>query len=232
MQATERIGPGFWLTALRVYRKDLLLEWKSPIGLLATLVFALILATIYHFSLDDNIFKDSSNLTGLMLATLFFAVTISAGRASQADLEAGSQHQALLSPGDNSGYYIGKVASLWQIQLGFILIFVPMYQLLLTGRFASNIESYLQPYFVLSGSALSLACLGILLAGVSRANRLKELILPLILLPVSLPVLMIAANLLSSGDFSTIKIIALLAPAGLYGGLGALIYFIIADDGN
>lgn len=226
--------PGFWITLFRIYRKDTLLEWKSPAGLISTLLFAMVLAVIYHYSIEDTVFRNRANLNGVMLATLFFASSISASRNAFAETEAGALRIHLMSRCDPSGYYLGKVAALWQLQILFVLLYVPLYFIFLTGRLFQTAQEFYVPVLVLSLAALSLSALGVVLSYIARGNRMKEVLFPLLLLPVSIPVFMAASLSMRSlqADFSAAfaPIIALLAPAGLYCGLGSLFYFILASD--
>ncbi len=201
------------------------------------LLFALTLAALYHYAMDDSVFRDLGNLHGVMLATLFFAATIGSGRNIHTETEAGALRAALMHPADPSGYYLGKVLAIWQFQLLFLMIYIPAYQLLLTGRFSDRFADYWLPFTGLGLASLSLAALGVMLAYISRGSRMKEILFPLLLLPASLPVFILTTAFLADardggqGAMLTIPaILTLLAPAGLYCGLGSLLYYVMAAD--
>lgn len=226
-------APGFFLSLGRIYWKDTRLEWKNPAGFVALLLFALVLVAIYHYAIDESVFRTARNLHGIMLATLFFASTIHAGRNVQAEGEAGALRVALMAPADASGYYLGKVLAIWQSKLVFIAVYIPLYQLFLTGTFAGG-HAFWVPFATLASAGLSLAALGVMLAYIARGSQLKEVLFPLLLLPSALPVFILSVGVLKSstaeGGIDLSAIITLLAPAGLYCGLGSLLYYMLAAE--
>ena len=229
-------APGFWLTLWRVYKKDTALEWKSPVGILSSVLFALILAALYNYSMLADTFKQTANLHGIMLATLFFSSTLVSGRNIHFEKEGGALRIMLISPADAAGYYLGKVLSLWQLQTLFCVIYIPLYILLLQGRLPANPSEVLVPGVFLALAALSLSALGIMLSYISSGNRMREIILPLLLLPASLPVFMLAADAMrqtfrnGGGALDPAQILVLLAPAGIFCALGSLLYYTLAAD--
>lgn len=229
-------APGFFLSMARIYWKDTRLEWKNPAGLIALILFALVLVAIYHYAIDESVFRTARNLHGIMLATLFFASTIHAGRNIQAETEAGALRVALMAPADAAGYYLGKVLAIWQSKLVFIILYIPLYQLFLTGLLSGG-NAFWIPFATLACAGLSLAALGVMLAYIARGSQLKETLFPLLLLPSALPVFILSVGVLKSssganndGALDWAAIITLLAPAGLYCGLGSLLYYMLAAE--
>ncbi len=230
-------APGFWQTLWRVYKKDTVLEWRSPVGLFSVLLFAMILAAVYNYAMAESTFRQVRNLHGIMLATLFFASTIVSGRNIHFEKEGGALRNMLMSPADPAGYFLGKVAALWQLQIAFCVVFVPLYHLMLTGR-PPGWREFQLPLLFLGMAALSLAALGIMLSYVAAGNRLRELVLPLLQLPTSLPVFMLAADGLavssaaaSGGEaFAWNHFLILIAPAAILCAIGCLLYHSMAAD--
>jgi heme exporter protein B len=232
--------PGFFVTLWRIYRKDTALEWKSPAGLVSLLLFSLVLVAVYHYAMDDSVFRATRNLNGIMLATLFFASTIQSGRNIHAETEAGALRVALMAPADASGYYLGKVLSIWQSKLIFIALYIPLYQLFLTGLIGANAAAFGVPFVGLSLAALSLAALGVMLAYIARGSRLKEILFPLLLLPAALPVFILTVDFLQNAQAATATVglaalplramAPLVGPAGLYCAVGSLLYYAMASE--
>lgn len=228
--------PGFWLTLWRIYRKDTRLEWKNPAGFISTFLFAVTLAALYHYSMDEKVFQNRYNLNGILLATLFFSSTIVAGRNIHFEKESGALRVVLMSPLDSAGYFLGKTAALFQLLIIFIILYTPVYFLLLTGRFVIRAEDLLIPCLFLSAAALSLSALGIILTYVASGNRMKDLILPLLILPASIPVFMLANQGLHDTlndltvESAVRHLIVLLAPGAIYCSIGCLLYSFVAAD--
>jgi len=221
------VHPGFFLSLWRVYKKDTALEFRNPAGMIASLLFAFLLAVIYHYSMSEGAFSDRRNLNGLMLATLFFSSSLLAGRNLQFEKEGGAIRILVNSPVDTAGYYLGKVLALWQMLTFFSAIYIPVYNILLTGRIAGA-QAVFFPLMYLSLSSLSLAALGILLSYLSSGNRLKDLILPLILLPAAIPVFILAVDALQDDGSAMIEtgkhLIVLVAPGAIYASVGCWLY--------
>ena len=224
--------PGFWQSLLAVYGKDARAEWRSPGALIAPPFFALVLAALYGYALQPAVFQDLRNLNGTLLATLFFTSAFVSARNIQAEKEDGALRVMLACPGDPMGIYLGKTIALWQMQAGFALAYTPLYHLFLRGRFPPA-GSLLAPMVFLSAAALSLAALGVLLSYVAAGNRLREMLLPLLLFPVALPVLMLAADAMAvpfEKSFPWTNLAVLLSPAVLFLALGSALYAYLAAD--
>ena len=223
---------GFWETCWRIYKKDTILEWKSPAGILSVILFAFILAALYNYAMEADVFRNRRNLNGVMMATLFFSAVMLAGRNIQQEREGGALRVMLISPADPAGYFMGKVAALWQLQTAFILIYVPIYHFLLLGRIPGG-SDLVGPFLTLALSALSLSALGILLSYIASGNRLREIILPLLLMPAALPVFMLATDALGRNPKEGASLgayLILAGPAVIFCSLGCLLYHTLSAD--
>ncbi len=237
MKLKESQMPAFWSSLVSSFQKDLLLEWRSPGTFLTALLFSLVLATLYAYTLEAQVFFSLRNLDGLLLATLFFASVLLSSHNSTAEREADALRIIAMSPVDPAGLYIGKMLALWHTQLIFLLLYMPLYYLLLQGGFPQEFSFYLAPLFCLSLAALSLAALGVFLAPFSAGNRIRDILLPLLMLPTALPVLMVTVTLLSQcrqagglEGLSLQNILTPLAMALLYGVVGANFYFFMLAE--
>ena len=222
-------APGFWLSFWRAYRKESLLDWRNPAGFLSLALFALILAVLYHYAMEPRAFPARRNLYGILMAALYFLAAMAPGRAADQEREGGANFVIALAPADRIGLYLGRVLALWQKLLLCILVLVPAYHVLLAGNFPGGRGSWMGT-MTLALAAISLAALGVLLGGMAAGNRLRAFLMPLILFPSTLPVFMFAAAGLQQLFRATPEpvwpagVTALLGCAGLYCGLGSLLY--------
>lgn len=225
--------PGFWQTFLLVYGKDTRVEWRSPGALVAPPFFGLILAAVYAYALDSTVWQNLANLNGALLATLFFTSAFASARNMQNEKEDGALRVMLTAPADGMGLYLGKSIALWQLQAGFAVVSVPLYHILLRGQWPTG-QLMLAPLVFLPVCALSLAALGVLLSYVASGNRLREILLPLLLFPVSLPVMILAVEgmrgALSPGPFVWSSLWVALAPAAIFLALGSILYPLLASE--
>lgn len=223
--------PGFRQTFFTVYGKDTKAEWKSPGALVAPPFFAVVLAALYGYAFQAGVFQDLRNLNGALIATLFFTSAFVSARNIQAEKEDGALRVMLATPSDPMGIFLGKTLALWQMQAGFAIAYTPLYHLFLRGR-TPHLTELLVPIVFLATAALSLAALGVLLSYVASGNRLREILLPLLLFPVALPVLMLAADAMavSGKAFPWVNLLVLFSPALLFMALGAGVYAAMAAE--
>ena len=214
-----------------IYTKDLKSEYRNPFGLFCALLFAAILAMVYSYALKPTVFREPQNFEGMLLASLFFSSTLSSLASFRSETEAGALRIMNMSCLDPSAVYFAKFLLHWQKQLLFIVLCIPIYSLFLLGSLDLSKESYFALLLCLALSALSLAALGTLMSYLSLESTSKANLMPLLLLPTALPVLLFALNFLSearqSASFQNIALIhylLLIAPAGLYAGLGSILY--------
>ena len=220
----------FWRSLALVYAKDTRSEWRSPFAFLSTLLFAVILAAVYNYALEPALFRKARNFEAMLLASLFFSATLSNLASFRSETETGASRIMNMSFLDPIGIYFAKFLVHWQRQLLFIVLCVPIYSFFLLGSLDLNGEPYLPLLFCLALSALSLAALGVLLSYLSLERIFKASLMPLLLLPAAIPVLLFALNFLDKArqsslqDIALIHYLLLMAPAGLYAGLGSLLY--------
>lgn len=230
-------GPGFGRTLVQIYRKELLLEWRNPAGSVTVFIFSLVVAALFHFAMDERVFDRQRNLQGALLVLLFFSSTIITGRNLHRDREWGALKITLLAPLDPAGLFLGKVLALWQIHVLFALVFVPFVTILLGGRLPESPAEPTITFLHLLPPALSLAALGTIFSYLSSTSRLREFLLPVLLLPFSLPVLMLTAQALHRANpvrtaplLIWSDLLIQLAPAIIFCSLGSLVFTTLAAD--
>jgi heme exporter protein B len=187
---------------LAVLRKDLLIEWRSRDRVVAMLLFALLVVVVFQFALPGGVTpRTRENAPGLLWVAYVFASLFGLGRAFSLELENDALSGLALAPGDRGWVFLGKLVSTLAI-----LAFV---QAVTAGAFALVFELSLLPVatplagVVLLGS-LGLSGIGTLFSAVAVGTRFREVMLPLLLLPLLAPVLLGAVRattaLLSSGE--------------------------------
>ena len=221
----------FWRSLYLVYAKDLKSEWRKPFSFFSSLLFASVLAMIYSYSLEAEVFQKAQNFQGMLLASLFFSSTLSALASSRSEIEGGALGVINMSFLDPLGIYFAKLLLHWHKQLLFILLCVPIYSLFLqSGSLDLKNEAPLSLFLCLAFSALSLSSLASLMPYLSLGMTQKAELNALLLLPAAVPVLLFAMNFLAEGSrdsSSSLEIrdcLLLLAPAGIYAGLGSLAF--------
>jgi heme exporter protein B len=176
--------------------KDLKSEWRSRELISAMLVFALITLLVFNFALELETEARSSVITGIIWVTLTFAGTVGLNRSFSREKDQGCLDGLLLAPVDRYAIYLAKLIVNWLVMLIILVIVIPVAAIL----FNVNLL-FPQLIFVIVFGTLGYAEAGTLLAGVTIQTRMRDLLLPVILFPVVIP-LILAAVRASSGILS------------------------------
>lgn len=174
--------------------KDLAAEWRSRELLSAMLVFALLVIFIFNFALDLNPQLRSTIAAGILWVTFAFAGTLGLNRSMAVEKDRGCLDGLLLAPVDRSAIYFGKMLANLVFMLLTAVVVLPVYALFY------NDARVLQPGLavVIVLGAWGYTAIGTLLAAMAVQSRTRDILLPILLFPVTIP-LLIAAVKASSG---------------------------------
>lgn len=202
--------PSFWGAVLAIVQKDLIAEFRSRELFSAMLVFSLLVIIIFNYALELDIEVRRAVAAGVLWATFAFAGTLGLNRSMAVEKDRGCMDGLLLAPVDRSAIFFGKAISNLAFMLIVEVIVLPVYALLY------NEMRILQPGFlgvILLGS-IGYIAVGTMLAAMSVQTRMREILLPILLFPIAIPVLLAgvkASNGLIAGEpFSNI-----LTPLGI-----------------
>jgi heme exporter protein B len=173
--------------------KDLASELRSRELLGAMLVFALLVILVFNFALELQVTTQQAVTAGVLWTTFAFAGTLGLNRSMGMERERDCLDALLLTPVDRSVIYFGKGLANWAFMLVVVLIVLPLYSAL----YAVNLFNlgFLAVVFL---GTLGYVAVGTLLSAMSVQTRTRDILLPILLFPVVLPVL-IAAVRASSG---------------------------------
>jgi heme exporter protein B len=172
-------------------RKDLLLELRARDTLPAMLLFVVSTLVVFHFVLP----AESTDLaaTGLLWVALLFTALLGLSRAFAAEREQGVIDGLVLAPSDRSAIWLGKALSILAF-LGLAeAIALPAYAL-----FFRPVDAALVGGVVLAD--VGIAAVGTLLAAMATASRARELLLPLLFLPLAIPIVIGGVGASVSGE--------------------------------
>ena len=167
--------------------KDWLVERRSKSSLNAVLFFALVLIFLFEFALGPDRERLEAALPGLLWLGFVLAGLLGLGRAFLLEIENDCWEGLLLAPGDKSAIFLGKLAG------NLLLMFlVEALLLALFGLFFNvDLGRVLGPLvLIIVLGTLGLAALGTLFAAMTAHVRARELLFPVLLLPVQVPVLL------------------------------------------
>ena len=161
-------------------RKDLRLELRARDTLPAMLLFVLSILVVFHFALPDG----SSRLAelGLLWVAILFTALLGLGRAFVAEREQGLLDGLVLAPVDRSAIWLGegyRHASLSSPP--------PRWSRCPPSRSSSSRSAWSTVAGVVLAN-VGICAVGTLLAAMAAAGRARELLLPLLFLPLALPI--------------------------------------------
>jgi heme exporter protein B len=191
-----RPSASFTKAVSAVVWKDLQAEFRSRELFSAMLVFSLLIILIFNFALELDVKTRQSVTAGVLWATFAFAGTLGLNRSMAIEKDRGCLDGLLLAPVDRSAIYFGKVISNLAFMLIVELIVLPVYSVLY------NVNLF-QPGLlavILLGS-IGYVAVGTLLSAMSVQTRTRDILLPILLFPVVIPVLLAAVK--ASSGFLT-----------------------------
>ena len=172
-------------------RKDLRLELRTRESVPAMLLFSLSTFVLFHFGLDRDTL-DGDLAAGVLWVTILFAAVLGINRLFVAEREEGGFDGFLLAPVDRSSLLVAKALVLFCFLVVVELAVVPAFALLLLGPPLSQALPSLIGVLLLADAGI--AVVGTLVGALAVQTRARELIGPLLSLPMMVPLLTAAAQ--------------------------------------
>ena len=165
--------------------KELLVESRGKETVLAGAVFALLVLVIFNFAFDLRVENVAAVAPGVLWVTVTFSGVLSLGRAFARERDRRTLDGLLLAPVDRSALYLAKVIGSLVSMLVVEAIALPAF----IALFNVQVDIGLLISALLLGT-LGLAGVGTLFAAIAAHTRAREVLLPLLLFPVQVPVIL------------------------------------------
>ena len=172
-------------------RKELLLEWRTKESVPAMALFSLTTFVIFHFALDRSSLEGDL-AAGVLWATLLFAAILGINRLFVAEREQGGFEAFLLAPVDRTTLLLAKATALFCYLAAVELVAVPAFAVLLLGPSPGPAFPELIGVLVLANAGI--AVVGTLASALAIQTRARDLIAPLVALPLLVPVVIAGAR--------------------------------------
>jgi heme exporter protein B len=173
-------------------RKEAQLELRAPQVVPAMAIFAVMTLVVFHFALQRRALEGEL-AAGVLAVTLLFAAMLGVSRLFVADREEGGLDGFLLAPVDRTALLVAKAVAL----LGFLvlleLVLVPAFAVLLLGP-GLGAGALAQLVAVLLLADAGIAVVGTLVGALAVQTRARDLLVPLLALPLMLPVVIALAK--------------------------------------
>jgi heme exporter protein CcmB len=172
-------------TAWTIAAKDLRVEWRQREGVLTTLFFALSCVLVFSFGLVREGRPAVEAGPSVLWVAIAFAGTLAMGRAFERERSAGTLSAVLLSPAARAGVYLGKWLGLLVLLLAVDVVLLPLVALFFQMPLIEHAGAVVS--IVVAGTA-GYAAVGTLFAAMLSRTNTRDVLLPLLLYPMTVPV--------------------------------------------
>jgi heme exporter protein B len=160
-------------------RKDLLLELRAKETLPSMLLFVLAALTIFHFALPRG--TGGTAALGLLWSALVFTALLGLTRAFVAEREQGMFDALVLAPCDRSAIWLAKSLAVLAFLVAAELVALPAFAAFFSGIGGRTVAA-------VALADVGIATVGTLFGAMAVAGRARELLLPLLFLPMAVPI--------------------------------------------
>lgn len=172
-------------------RKDLLLELRARDTLPAMLLFVVATFVVFHFALPSG----SSDLaaSGLLWVAIVFTALLGIGRAFVPEREQRVLDGLVLAPCDRSAIWLGKGIATLAFLAAAEVVALPVFALFFHGLTAATVAAVVL-------ADLGICAVGTFLGAMAVATRARDLLLPLLFLPLAIPIVIggVGASIVAS----------------------------------
>jgi len=180
-RAFLKIGVIFW--------KDLLAEIRTKEIIVSVLVFALLVLVIFSFAVGTGSDLTELIAPGILWAALTFGGVIGLNHVFAAEKENSRLEGLMLCPVDRAIIYWGKLAGSFTFMLAMALVITPIFLALF------NLPIFLPRLaLIVILALLGFAAVGTLFSALAANTRARDIMLPILFLPVVIPVIIAAVK--------------------------------------
>jgi heme exporter protein B len=177
----------FFRVAWIVLLKDLTVEVRSREIVYTTLFFAVSAVLVFSFALvkEGRPLEDAA--AGILWIAIAFAGTLALGRTFERERQSETLRALLLAPADRPAIYVGKLAGIVALLLAAELMLVPLIALLFQAG-----SLFARPFWlivILVTGTVGYCAVGTLFAAMLVRARSRDVLLPVLLYPITIPVI-------------------------------------------
>jgi len=184
-----------WRKLVALVWKDLLAEFRTKEMLSSMLMFALIVVVIFNFTFDPGSRATKEAGPGILWVAFTFAGVLGLYRSLVHEVERGCLQGLILAPVDYGLIFLGKAVGnaifIFLIELPTFLLFSIFFNI----DFWQGLDKLAVIFFL---GTIGFAAVGTLLSAISVNTRTREIMLPILLFPIEVPVILSAVNATAS----------------------------------
>ena len=176
----------FFRTAWLVLRKDVAIEVKSLEVLTTTLFFAIACVLIFAFAFVKNGQAPEDAAAGILWIAIAFSGTLALGRTFERERYAETLRALLLAPAPRPALYVGKLLGMLALLASAEVLLVPLIAFLFQAALFSRPVLLVG---ILAGGTVGFSAVGTLFAAMLVRARTRDVLLPILLYPITIPVI-------------------------------------------
>jgi heme exporter protein B len=179
----------FFRKAWYIASKDILAELRTREMLSTMGAFSVLVILLFAFAFDLRVAKAGTVAPGALWVVVTFAGMLGLNRSLTSEIDRGSFDALLLTPIDRSAIFLGKALGIIVFMFAIEAVILPLFVIFFNLPF-------LQPtiIFIVALGTIGYGGIGTLLATMSSNTRLREVLLPVLLLPIAIPALLAAVK--------------------------------------
>lgn len=185
----------FWVQVGAILWKDIRCELRSKQTWLSMGLFALLVLVIFNFAFDLRVENKAAVAPGALWVAFIFASMLGLERTLGTERTQGSLDRLLLCPVDRKAIYLAKLLG----NLLFIgvveLVALPIYIALFNVHLLNGGWGPLQLLWIVFLGTVGIASIGTLFAAIASATRAREMLLPILVFPLIIPIVIGAIRL-------------------------------------
>lgn len=184
----------YFQTLTAIIRKDLLHELKSREIVVSMLLFSVLTVVVFSFIFEPGSEFKNRVVGGILWMSVTFAGILGLNKSMMSEVSGGNFSALLLAPVDRSAIFFGKAISNFMFMAIVEAITIPLFMVLYN---ISIFSAGPMPLLVFFLGTYGFAVLGTLFSIISVNTRTREVMLPLLLLPVMVPVILSSVQALN-----------------------------------
>jgi heme exporter protein B len=180
--------------------KDIVIEMRSKESVSSMLMFGVLVLAIFNFAFEPSSVDRSLIAPGILWVAFSFAAILGLNRSLAMEMDNDCLQGLLLAPLERGDLYLGKVASNFTFMMIAELIVLPIFVIFNNLKF--NVQ-FLEIAGIAGLGTIAIAAIGSILSTIAANTRMKEVMLPVLQIPLTVPVVIAsveATSMVLSGE--------------------------------
>jgi heme exporter protein B len=180
-----------WRTIATILWKDLKIELQTKEAFSASFVFSLMVLVIFNFTLDLTTEEALKMGAGFLWIAFAFGGTLSLNRSFALERDENCVQGLQIAPVDRGGIYLGKCLANVIFMMITQIILLPLFAIFFNVDIMGRLHYLLLILFL---GSVGFSSVGTLFSAIAVHTRMREVILPILLLPITIPILIAAVE--------------------------------------